>query len=106
MDWQAITPKELDLIVRQSLEKTPFELQKYFKKVSCDFFEVYIKRTECGIQEKVFVIGKTRKYYLFFDDVEDDFGVTRIVYNDEPITIWELFPDLKSALEKLTCSLG
>ncbi|MDR0203496.1 MAG: hypothetical protein LBJ40_15210 [Delftia acidovorans] len=100
MIWKKITDNELSNFIDAEIKKMPANLKLDFDKI-----KVELHREDCirnNLQEKngLYIVANHRQKKLIYDDVEDEFGITKS-YNNKIIECWDLFPTLESAIKKL-----
>jgi hypothetical protein len=74
-------------------------------KLDFDKIKIKLHREDCirnNLQEinGLYIVAKYRQKKLIYDDVEDEFGITKS-NNNNIIEHWDLFPTLESAIKKL-----
>lgn len=99
MTWTPISEAELIAVLDAAVVMLSPEQRRQFHLNAIPPARTMCKRSGADGLEPVFVIAKGQNNkVIFFDDVEDEFGVATV---DEPVTQWKLFPDLGSAVVEL-----
>jgi hypothetical protein len=75
MTWNPISRDVFERILEEEIEAlTPAALKAYEKYATAPFEQPCARSVDSGI-ERVFVVARNENRLLFFDDVEEDFGV-------------------------------
>jgi hypothetical protein len=75
MEWQRISREQFQSILDKEIAALTPETVKVFKAYAVPIFEQPCFRSEGHGVEKVFVAARAGDRLLFFDDVEEEFGV-------------------------------
>ncbi len=75
MEWQKVSREKFQLILDREVAALPLEVANKLMEYSVPIFEQSLFRSEDYGIEKVFVIARSGDRVLFFDDVEEEFGV-------------------------------
>jgi hypothetical protein len=75
MTWTPISRERFENILRDEIEKLPAEVLGIYKQYAVAPFEQPCFRDGEYPNERVFVAARAGDRLLFFDDVEEDFGV-------------------------------
>lgn len=73
MDWQPITRGQLEVILEKEISSLPARVRELYEKYALTPSLMACSRN--GVRESVFVVARKGSQFLFFDDVEEDFGV-------------------------------
>jgi len=75
MSWHPISRDNFEHLLREELETlTPATLKIWQKYAIAPYEQSCVRNPDAGI-ERVFVVARNGNHLLFFDDVEDEFGV-------------------------------
>lgn len=75
MTWIPISRETFENILRKEIETLPTEVLRIYKQYAVVPFEQPCFRDSEYPNERVFVAARAGDRLLFFDDVEEDFGV-------------------------------
>jgi hypothetical protein len=75
MKWQKVSREKFQFILDKEIATLPPEAANRLMACSVSIFEQPFFRSEDYGVEKVFVIARSGNRVLFFDDVEEEFGV-------------------------------
>jgi hypothetical protein len=75
MEWQKVSRERFQSILDEEVAALPQEAAKILKVRAVPIFEQPCLRSEDYGIEKVFAVARAENRVLFFDDVEDEFGV-------------------------------
>jgi hypothetical protein len=99
-DWQPISREQFDqMLGTQEAELSP-DLRKLYELHKTAIVEQSCFRSEQDGTEHVFVVARSGKQLLFFDDCEDEFAMG-VPDNDGVLRAWVLYGDLKDAVPRL-----
>jgi len=75
MTWRPVSRELFDKILKEEVKAlTPTAMQIYARFAVPPFEQLCSRSVEYGV-ERVFVVARDENRLLFFDDVEEDFGV-------------------------------
>ncbi len=75
MTWSPVSRERFDQVLRKEIEALPPAAMEIYERYATIPFEQPCSRgAEYGV-ERVFVVARDGNHLLFFDDVEEDFGV-------------------------------
>jgi hypothetical protein len=96
-DWQPISREQLDrLLSREEAQLTPDVREIYEGRRSAIAEHPCFRSEQYGI-ERVFVVARSGKLLLFFDDSEDEFAVG-VPDDDGILRDWGLYGSLTDAV--------
>jgi hypothetical protein len=75
MKWTAITATQLEKIISESLQIISPEEKIKFDSIRVPLYTVDCVRGKSAKVEKVFVVARSGKKIIIYDDVEDEFAV-------------------------------
>jgi hypothetical protein len=75
MDWVPVSKESLKVILAEELEALRPEVMRLYEQYAVPPFQLPCLRGENSVTEYVFVLAKKEERLLYYDDVEEDFGV-------------------------------
>jgi len=97
MDWKPIGEQMLREQLQREIEALPEYVRELFQKYSVPIYRLTCLRTADAGEEKVYVVARLENRVLFFDDVEDEYGVGT-VWEGTMLKDWDLYGSLQAAL--------
>jgi hypothetical protein len=75
MPWSPVSKETFERILREEIASLTPEATKAYEKYSVTTYEQRCERSVDSGIERVFVVARKGNRLLFFDDVEDEFGI-------------------------------
>ena len=75
MDWVPVSKETFEAILAEELETLRPEVMRLYEQYAVPPFQQPCVREENSGTEHVFVLAKKEERLLYYDDVEEDFGV-------------------------------
>jgi len=75
VDWVPVTSERFAKILSEEVSSLAPDLVRLYQQYAVQPFHLPCIRDEGSAMEQVFVIAKNGNRFLYFDDVEEDFGV-------------------------------
>lgn len=75
MPWSPVTKEILERILKEEIAALTPEAAKVYEKFAIAPYQQRCSRSADSEIESVFVVAKNGNHLLFFDDVEEEFGV-------------------------------
>ena len=97
MDWAPVSKERFAEILSSEIPSLAPEIQRLYEQYAVQPFHLPCLRDQGGAQERVFVVAKNGNRLLYFDDVEEDFGVA-IPDEDGVMREWGNYGPLVRAL--------
>ena len=101
MEWAPIQRKQLEAILSEEIDTLRPELASVYAQYAVAPFEQPCLRSQNSEAERVFVVARNGNHLLYFDDVEEEFGVA-IADVDGVIRNWGNYGPLIMAVIVLT----
>jgi hypothetical protein len=99
-DWQPISREQFEQMLRTQEAELSLDLRKLYEAHKTAIVEQSCFRSEQYGTERVFVVARSGKQLLFFDDCEDEFAMG-VPDEDGVLRAWGLYGDLKDAVPHL-----
>jgi hypothetical protein len=84
MGWFPVSREKFESILKEEIDALRPEVKRLYERYAVTPFEQLCLREQNSATERVFVVAKNANRLLYYDDVEEDFGVA--------------FPDLDGVL--------
>ena len=97
MDWTPVSKERFDEILSGEISSLVPDMQRLYEQYAVEPFQLPCIRDQGAAREQVFVVAKKGNRLLYFDDVEEDFGVT-ILDEDGVMREWGNYGPLVRAL--------
>ena len=106
MMWIPVSREKFESILVEEVQSLTPEVFRIYQRYVVSPYQQFCLRNMSLGTELVFVVGKVRTYLLFYDDVEEDFGV-EIPDSDGVLRNWGTYGSLAQAvlvLDKSACA--
>jgi len=100
MDWVPVSKERFEGILAEELEALRPEVMRLYEQYAVSPFQLPCLRGENSVTEYVFVLAKKEERLLYYDDVEEDFGVA-IPDEDGVLRNWGNYGPLVQRLSRL-----
>ena len=97
MNWKPVSLERFAEILSSEVSSLEPDVQRLYGQYKVQPFQLPCLRNPGGLREQVFVVAKNGNRLLYFDDVEDDFGVA-IPDEDGVMREWGNYGPLVRAL--------
>jgi hypothetical protein len=75
MEWVPVSKEKFEAILAEELETLRPEVMRLYEQYAIQPFQQPCVREKNSETERVFVVAKKEERLLYYDDVEEDFGV-------------------------------
>jgi hypothetical protein len=100
MPWSPVSKETFECILREEMASLTPDATKAYEKYSVATYEQRCVRSVNSGIERVFVVARNENRLLFFDDVEEEFGIG--VPDDAILRDLGTFGPLVAAFSRLT----
>ncbi|HXE33308.1 MAG TPA: hypothetical protein VN087_05300 [Verrucomicrobiae bacterium] len=76
MDWAPVSKERFDEILSREISSLAPGVQRLYEQYAVQPFHLPCLRDQGAVREQVFVVAKKGNRLLYFDEVEEDFGIT------------------------------
>ena len=75
MDWVPVTRERFESLLSKEVSTLAPDVLRLYRQYAVQPFHFPCQRDQESSVEQVFVLAKKENWVLYFDDVEEDFGV-------------------------------
>ncbi len=81
MSWKPFSKDNIEKLINTQYTELSFEEKTTFNELKIPLKQAKIKRPKCD-PETVWLIAKLNEYFIFFEDVEETFCISKIDENN------------------------